>query len=224
MFHNNRLASAFSRKISTASRHVIEDINSGRAQQEPSITDRLIAYIQAEARSSALSSFVWTAMTLTDRGRGSQERKYGADFVGSLEIKISGFNIKKGFLAQAKKVEPSDRFSSSEYSRLKAQCEDMLRLSPDSFVFLYSVIDGFSVLPAIAILGARSCNPHELTKKPIQKFFVEHFECFIGDANISLANIKTLDELYEKYQARTGFHITIGKGELDEPMQHESEF
>ena len=224
MFQNNRLASIFSRKISNAARRVIEDMTSGRAQQEPSITDRLIAYIQTEARSSARSSFVWTAMTLTDRGRGSQERKYGADFVGSLEIKISGFNIKKGFLAQAKKIEPSDRFSNSEYSKLKTQCEDMLRLSPDSFVFLYSVIDGFSVLPAITILGARNCNPHELTKKPIQKFFTEHFECFIGDSNISLANIQTVDELYEKYRARTGIHITIGKGEKEEPIQYESEF
>lgn len=224
MFQNNRLASLFSRKISTAARHVIEDMTSGRAQQEPSITDRLIAYIQAEARASTRSGFAWTAMTLTDRGRGSQERKYGADFVGSLEIKIDGFNIRKGFLAQAKKIEPTDRFTNSEYAKLKSQCEDMLRLSPDSFVFLYSAIDGFSVLPAISIIGARSCNPHELTKKTIQKFFVEHFECFIGDSNISLANIKTLDQLYEMYHARTCIHITIGKGETEEPLQHEGKF
>jgi len=224
MFQNNRLASTFSRKISTAARHTIEDMASGRAQQEPSITDRLIAYIQAEARANARSSFAWTAMTLTDRGRGSQEKKYGADFVGSLEIRISGFNIKKGFLAQAKKVEPTDTFTNSDYAKLKSQCEDMLRLSPDSFVFLYSMIDGFSVLPAISILGARNCNPHELTKKPIQKFFTEHFECFIGDSNISLANIETLDQLYEAYRARAGIHITIGKGDTEEPLQREGKF
>jgi len=219
MFKNNKLASTFSRKISTAARHALEDMSEGRAQQEPAITDRLIAYIQNETRNSN-SSLMWSAMTLTDRGRGSQEKKYGADFVGSIEIKIKGFNVKKGFLAQAKKVEPTDSYSNAEYGKLKSQCEDMLKLSPASFVFIYSALDGFTVIPAISVISARSCNPHELTKKPIQKFFSEHFECFIGDKDISLANIATLDELYETYKARAGIHIVVGKDD-DEPNTNE---
>lgn len=213
MFRNKKLTSSFSRKISAAARHAIEDMTAGRAQQEPAITDRLIAYIQSEVRKERARRFSWTAMTLTDRGKGSQEKKYGADFVGSLEINLDGFHIRKGFLAQAKKVEPNENFSRTEFDKLSSQCRDMLKLSPDSFVFLYSSIDGFSVVPALAIVGSRNCNPHELTTKDIQKFFVEHFECFIGDSRISLANVTTLEKLYEKYQARTGFHIIVGKSD-----------
>lgn len=221
MFNNKKLASTFSRKVSTAARMAIEDMSEGRAQQEPSITDRLIAYIQREVRKGSSANMLWQAMTLTDRGPNSQEKKYGADFVGSLEIKIDGFYVRKGFLAQAKRVEPNQQYSSSDYAKLRSQCSDMLSLSPDSYVVLYSAVDGISVLPAIAVLAARNCNLHELTSKPIQKFFVEHFECFIGDPRVSLAQISTLDNLYERYRARAGLHIVVGnnaeqKGSFDE--------
>lgn len=207
MFKNKKLASSFSRRISAAARLAMEDMTAGRVKQEPAVTDRLIAYIQREIRQAR--GFNWTAMTLTDRGKGSQEKKYGADFVGSLEINLDGFYICKGFLAQAKKVEPNDTFSCAEYDKLSSQCHDMLSLSSDSFVFLYSAVDGFLVLPALSVIGSRHCNPHELTTKQIQKFFVEHFECFIGDTRISLAHVTTLEKLYEEYRARAGFHLVI---------------
>jgi hypothetical protein len=216
MFKNKKLASAFSRKISSAARLAIEDMAQGRAQQEPAITDRLIAYIQSEMRRSQKSPFTWNAMTLTDRGRNSQEKKYGADFVGSLEINLDGFHARKGFLAQAKKVEPNDSYSKSEFDKLVSQCKDMLRISPSSFVFLYSKYDGFSVVPAIGIVSSRSCNPHELTTKPVQKFFGEYFECFIGDPRIKVASIDTIDAIYERYHARTALHITIGSSDEEQ--------
>lgn len=218
MFENRKLTSAFSRKVATAARQAIDDMSNGRAQQEPAITDRFIAYLQAEARKSNRSQFQWSAMTLTDRGRNSQERKYGADFLGSLEINLPNFSVRKGFLAQAKKIEPGESYGQSEFTRLSEQCMDMLQLSSASYVFLYSVIDGFSVVPAISILAAKPCNPHELTSKPIQNFFTEHFECFIGDQALSMANVNTLDMLYEKYRTRTGIHIRVGAEEPQTKM------
>lgn len=213
MFKNKKLTLDFSRKVAAAARMSIDDMNSGRAQHEPAVTDRFIAYLQSEVRKSKRSSFQWSAMTLTDRGPNSQERRYGADFLGSLEINLPSFSVRKGFLAQAKRVEPGQSFSKPELNMLVSQCNDMLQLSAASYVFLYSVIDGFSVVPALAIVAAQrttSFNPHELTNKPIQKFFSEHFECFIGDRSLSIANINTLDALFEKYQARTAIHIKVG--------------
>ena len=216
MFKNKNLSSTFSRRISSAARLTMEDMAQGRAQQEPAITDRLIAYIQSEVRRSNKSPFMWNAMTLTDRGRNSQEKKYGADFLGSLEINLDGFHVKKGFLAQAKKIEPNQSYSPTEYGKLVQQCNDMLTISPSSFVFLYSAIDGFSVIPAVGVVSSRACNPHELTTKPIQKFFVEHFECFIVDPRITVANIDTLYSIYERYRARTAIHISVGTQDDDQ--------
>ena len=138
---------------------------------------------------------------------------------------MDGFHVKKGFLAQAKKVEPNDSYSKSEFDKLVSQCEDMLRISPSSFVFLYSKYDGFSVVPAVGIVSSRSCNPHELTTKPVQKFFGEHFECFIGDPRIKVASIDTIDAIYERYRARTAIHIAIGSSdEEQEEMFGRNEF
>lgn len=160
-------------------------------------------------------------MTLTDRGRNSQERKYGADFVGCLEIDLPNFAVKKGFLAQAKKIEPGQSFAPTEWANLVKQCEGMLRLSPASFVFIYSVIDGLSVIPAISVVSAQKCNPHEITNKSVQKFFTEHFDCFVGDQAISFAKIGALDQLYERYRARTAFQISIGVEEQQPELRYE---
>lgn len=212
MFRNTKLRAVFSRRISKAASRAMDDFANGRAQQEAHITDRLIAYLQSEFnfRSHGLS---WTAMTLTDRGPGSQEKEFGADFLGSLEINLDGFVVRKGFLAQAKKIEPYENFPSVEFGQLVSQCKKMMQFSPDSFVFLYSLANGITVVPAISVASSRNCNPHELTALTLKDFFRHHFDCFIGDRAISMASASSLDALCELYQARTGFRLTIAAGD-----------
>lgn len=86
--------------------------------------------------------------------------------MGVLDVEMEGFSTRKGFLAQAKRVEPSGKFAASEAFRLREQCDKMLRHTSDSFVFLYSAHSGVTVVPAVEVIGARDCNPHELTAKP----------------------------------------------------------
>jgi hypothetical protein len=76
----------------------------------------------------------WRAMKLTDRGSGSQERRYGADFAGVLAVDVEKTRFAKGFLVQAKLLRRGSRIRPSE---LRAQCEHMLEHTADSFVFLY---------------------------------------------------------------------------------------
>lgn len=101
---------------------------------------------------------------MTDRGHGSQENSYGADFLATLELD-QGYQVKKGFLAQAKLIEPSENFGNANFEKMREQCEKLLKLSSASYIFLYSQQSGISVIPAIEVLGARSCNPHELTSR-----------------------------------------------------------
>ena len=112
---------------------------------------------------------------MTDRGRGSQESVFGADFMAALELSLDGYQVAKGFLAQSKFVEPSQTFSKREVTRLKDQCKQMLSFSPASFVFLYSQQSGIVVVPATEILASRDCNPHELTSKKNGKFLSRAF-------------------------------------------------
>jgi hypothetical protein len=149
----------------------------------------------------------WYVKTLTDRGRGSQESEFGADFLASFQVSLQDFNVAKGFLGQSKLVEPSQSFSRDEVTRLRAQCDRMLSYSSAAYVFLYSQQSGIKVVPATEILAARDCNPHELTGKPMGNFYEEHFECFIGDREIRTADPQALDELRDRYRARRSFFL-----------------
>jgi hypothetical protein len=106
-----------------------------RVEQEPAFTDRMLGHIEEAMNGYVTKGVRWTAKTLTDRGRNSQEQEFGADFAGVLDIDLEDFNVKKGFLAQAKKVEPFDRVSNSELQRMSVQCNQMLQYTPDTFLF-----------------------------------------------------------------------------------------
>jgi hypothetical protein len=148
----------------------------------------------------------WTAKTLTSQGPSSQEKPYGADFIGVLDIALDDYSVKKGFLAQSKRVEPGGYFPKGEFERLRKQCEDMLRISSDSFVFLYSV-SGVVVVPAVAIVGSAPCNPHSLYARSVSRFFEEHFECFIGDRRLHTPSIDSLMRLKDEVNARSLLYL-----------------
>jgi hypothetical protein len=202
------IAKEFGRRIAHAADRARIALGDGRAEQEPAVTDRMIASIEAEFDTPERNRFYWSAKTLTDRGRGSQESKYGADFLGVLRINIDGFRITKGFLAQAKLAY---RNSSADQQALASQCRKMLTLSPTSFVFVYSE-DDFRVIPAISVLaGSGSIQGHYT--RGIRRFFEEHIECFIGDSNISAATPVGLEDLARRADTRAAFYVTIA----DEP-------
>ena len=77
---------------------------------------------------------------------------------------------------------------------MQEQCEKMLSLTPDSFVFLYSKY-GISIVPAISVLSAKQCNPHDLYSRSISRFYEEHFQSFIGDRRLKSSSINVLEEI-----------------------------
>ncbi|OGF23012.1 MAG: hypothetical protein A2V63_02630 [Candidatus Eisenbacteria bacterium RBG_19FT_COMBO_70_11] len=144
----------------------------------------------------------WTAKTLTSNVRDSQERRFGADFVGALDIDLPDYPTRKGFLAQAKRVDPGDPFPASRYAELRDQCHRMLELSPDSYVFLYATT-GIKVVPANAVVAAMPVNPHALYSRGITSFFELHFSSFVGDRGVSVPSIDVLEDLRTRFEARS---------------------
>lgn len=211
MFNNTKLARGLVTKIKRAESETLKALQQRRVEHEPAFTDRLLGAMEHVLNRATVAGIVWTAKTLTDRGAGSQEAEFGADFMTVFQLSLKDFSVSKGFLAQAKLVEPTDSFSNSESDRLKSQCEKMLNFSPASFVFLYSQQSGIQVVPAIEIVSARSCNPHELSSKAMGKFYQEHFECFIGDHSIKSADRTGLDDLRQRFKARKLLELS-GRG------------
>jgi len=207
MFRNIKLTKNVIKKINRAADHTLEALSRGRVQHEPQVTDRLIGAIERELDNTSIGGVIWQAKTLTDRVRNSQESEFGADFMGVLSLTFDDFEVHKGFLSQAKRIEPSQSFLTANSKELKKQCKKMLSFSVASFVFLYSQQSGICVVPAIDILGARNCNPHELTSKSIGEFFKDHIECFIGDHTIQSPSPEGLNDLLTKYSARSGIYL-----------------
>jgi hypothetical protein len=188
--------------IAEAANGAVDAFVEGRVEQEPAFTDRMLGRIETAMEGYVTKGVRWTAKTLTDRGRNSQEREFGADFAGVLNIDLEDFKVSKGFLAQAKMVEPRVWVPAFEIQRMVAQCEQMLNHTPDAFLFLYSA-QGISVVPAVSVVGGHFSNPHDLYSRSLSRFYEEHFECFIGDREISSPDAGMLDALRERIRVRT---------------------
>jgi hypothetical protein len=185
------------KQIASAAEASLGDFKTGLVEQEPHLTDRMLGRMAQAMDGYRAKGVTWSAKTLTDHGPNAQEKEYGADFVGVLEIDIPGYKVKKGFLAQAK-LSKSDKMNRSEFNRMIDQCKLMLELSPQSYVFHYS-LDGIHVIPALAILAASGPNaqfdPDGLYSQRVSTFYEHHFECFVGDMRISEPSEQTLEDL-----------------------------
>jgi hypothetical protein len=198
------------RKASVAIGGAVDDVvsqfNEDWIEQEPAFTERMVQSTQTAVYDLSNGKLIWRAKTLTDRGAGAQEKIYGADLLGSLHIDIPGFQVRKGFLAQAKLLKPGRAINKVD---IKSQCEKMLQYTSAAFVFLYSE-DGVRVVPAISVVGAGGAV-EDLYSRSAGSFFRAHLECFIGDQAISSPKIGELEKLLEKFAARCAFEISLSK-------------
>ena len=187
-------------RIAGATDHSVEALREGRVEHEPAITDRMLGAIEMSLHQAEIRGIRWQAKTLTDRGSRAQEAQYGADFMGVLNIDLPDFKVSKGFLAQAKLVRGQSVGSLVE---LRDQCDKMLDLSADSFVFLYSG-EGVTVVPALSVVASTQ-SPLSLYNRSVQRFFEEHLMCFIGDRSIQSPTPESLAALRDRFNARSLF-------------------
>ena len=215
MLKKSRTVRKIARGIADAADGAINAYKEGRVVEEPHVTDRILGAIedrirdQNRIRDQQFGGVVWNARTLrTGRGVAAEEGRHGADLMGVLDIGISGYSAKKGFLAQAKKAEPDHPFSSMDWKRLLLQCELMLKRTPDSFIFVYSKQYGIRIFPANAILGLESKNIFDLYSHGVSRFFEDHIECFIGDSRLNSTDIKALDALAD-FSVERVFELSV---------------
>jgi hypothetical protein len=204
-----KYANAFSRaasRVSTAATKTIQEYGADTVPDETTFTPALGTRIKDALNGYSASGITWNIKYLSSHGPGSEEKRFGADFLGVLSLNLPGYTVKKGFFAQAKRQEPGTKLSPKEWDRLVEQCQTMLAFSPESFVFVYS-LNGVFVVPAISVLACHSHEDlHTLHPKKIGPFYREHFECFVGDRRIDSASTTVLDNL----AFRVGLEISAG--------------
>jgi hypothetical protein len=191
-----------------AANRAFESYRDERVKHEPGVTDRMLGAIEEALNGKVVKDVRWTAATLKPAsGQGAEELRHGADFIGALHFGLADYTVKKGFLAQAKLAEPGLRFSTRGWKHLQSQCQKMLELTPDSFVFCYSKTNGIRVIPAISVLGAATLELLSLYNHGISRFFEDHFSSFIGDAALGIPNVAVLDELRKRYDAERALYL-----------------
>lgn len=159
-------------------------------------SDRPLSLTMPRVASQSLGGIVWKARTLrTGRGVAAEEKRHGADLMGILDLDLPGYRATKGFLAQAKRAEPGQRFSKPDWDRLCSQCDTMLLRTPASFVWVYSRSRGIRIFSASSVLELESRCIFDLYSRAVSSFFENHIECFIGDRRLDSTNVETLDFL-----------------------------
>lgn len=179
----------------------------GLLEHEPTITDRLLGGIDWAMNGYRAKGIRWSVKTLTASGPASQEARFGADILGTLSLDLRDLRVQKGFLAQAKRLNARGRLTRVETVRLKAQCEKMLEVTAEAFVFFYES-RAFSVAPALEVVSADtagSISRGDFYTRSLASFFRDHLECFVGDRALTAPSIAVLELLRSQASARRAY-------------------
>ncbi len=202
MLKQYRLAAAFRRMVAEGVQLTLEARLSGQVQEETDISPTLAANLRTAIHGRTEGRITFSVLVLPHSGRGSTEKKTGADLALVLGVHLPKAGYQKALLMQAKKYAPGSRLNRAEITRLKVQCRHMLRITQSSYVMLYEKA-GISVADAAGIrdsatlsLAARATLDLRKTSyyKPLDIFMQDVFKTFGGDRQLGV-QVKDLDSL-----------------------------
>lgn len=183
------------------------------AQLRGEINRHLLQNVQMRLGNKQIKGCRFTVATFKKK----QENWVGADLAGVVELSLGSRTISKAFLAQTKVVKSyvgqrSMNFVRGYNADILTQAEDMLKLSSDSFFFLYSDI-GIHCVSALQVVLAGS-NTIDTGSHPFHTFgafYEEFFKCFIGDHLISPTALgaKTLEDYAQKVKAAAVMKLSV---------------
>jgi hypothetical protein len=132
-----------------------------------------------------------------------------------LQIKSPDYEVNKGVLVQAKRLEPGKQLAIRDARDLRSQCKDMLDLTPSSFVFIYSET-GVTTLSAAVVEGSTRRDLHELEQWPNSTniLFMDFMKCWIGDPRLSATDHEALAVLRAESNARNALLLKANEDPL----------
>jgi hypothetical protein len=209
----DRVAEAVAGLLSKAAEHVAQKLADGDVADEPDFSGQFCGAATAmfDVSSDIVPGVRLSARQLTSRGKGSEEKRYGADIVVALNYELPDYQVSKGMLVQAKmgrdSVRPAARSWEADIDdRLETQCRNMLAHTPASFVFLYAPGD-VTAYPAAQIIASRFDGLTSDTTYPLNTLFYDFGICWVGDTNIKATDRGSLRNALEEYNARHGLLV-----------------
>jgi hypothetical protein len=126
-----------------------------------------------------------------------------------LDLKMKDYVVKKGFLAQAKRLEPGKKLNSAGHRKLRNQCRKMLAVTPSSMVFLYHT-QGLTAIPALAVLSAQGRDLWQIPRYDASYVYRDFAICWFGDTRIRATDPRSLAALKSRLSAQAAIRI-IGR-------------
>lgn len=181
--------------------------------QEPSITSRIGQSLETELANKSVLGHRIRILTqdIPDRGSKSLEKPLGADLYVGISVNSSGIRQTKGFLVQAKISDKLVRISD-----LDKDCEEMLRRSAASYVWLYEK-SGVRIVNAQDVVKRGIKSPKMLTRRRASTVFARTLECTEGDFEIGLPSVRgtkkaprtALGEMLEELRVPQGVGVLV---------------
>jgi hypothetical protein len=214
-------AAAFAKRLAGATDRVADDYTEGDVVHEEPFTDQLCGRLKETLYDFETPNVLWQADATTEtKGRArlrvrsltktKEEPRYGADLVMVLDIELADYRVRKGLLAQAKRLEPNSRMDADEWRRLREQCDRMLQLTPASAVFLYHS-GGVTPISAAAVLAYQERDLFSISTWSIEVLYADFAMCWIGDPQIQATDPQSLEALRLLVDARAAVRL-IGRG------------
>ena len=196
--------------VEAAEHSVIRGLHEKRIETEPTLTDRFLGAVEiAFDKGLECEGYQIRVRTLRDRGPNAPEAEFGADLASVLHIATKEYRITKGFLAQAKFANKEGIYLNgsgrrypdislklgSASKRMVNQCRQMLLITPESYVFIYSEF-GIFVIPASTVVSlVQDGNSYRVNMKTLRWFMEDYLRSFIGDLGLSAYDDNTFREL-----------------------------
>ncbi|HUD48224.1 MAG TPA: hypothetical protein VMR33_15435 [Candidatus Baltobacteraceae bacterium] len=204
MLKYRRIIQDSARRIADAANRAVDDYIMADAENQAEFTGIMLGRIKTAMDGHSNRGVRWTAKTLTSHSPNARDNTVTADFLGVVEFELPEYRVKKGFLAQVRRIERGLPMAPHEWDRLADQCKQMLAITAESYVFVCAR-SGIVVVPALAIAsGTAPRNPHDFYSRTALRFYEDHFECFVGDLEVSSADTATLQRLKARYALYLG--------------------
>ncbi|MCU8104869.1 hypothetical protein [Shewanella sp. SM101] len=154
-------------------------LNRVRFAQESAYVDALIGRLDGVLDFGNGNGYIeFTSTVVADRGPGSAESLYGADFAIVFKSTNVDKPINKAILSQAKN-DTIDKMPKEEVTRLREQCMKMARFTNDYIVLEAPKVDG--AVPTI-IIGTPSNQAWGKIRMGLDDYFLEFvLSCKHGD-------------------------------------------
>lgn len=198
-------ARAFTEKLMGATGRCAAEYASEEIRHEEAFSDQLCGRLKETLEGFSTPNIRWQAdVAQPDRGRArlsattltktTEEPLFGADIAMVLDVETEDYSVRKGFLAQAKRLEPGTKMKSDEHRRLLSQCEKMLSVTPSSMILLYHK-GGVTPIPAVAALAYGDRDLFNIFSWGMDTLYFDFAVCWYGDPRLQATDKASLEGL-----------------------------